>query len=200
MSHMKEDMELREFDFASIAKATDNFASYNKLGKCGFGPVYKGTLVEGQEIAVKRLSKGSGQGMEEFKTEVTLIARLQLRNLVKLLGCCIQADESIGYMSPEFAAEGLFSVISDVFSFGVLILDIAWILWKEKRAMELAGDTLADSHPPTEVYRCIHVGLLCVQHRPEDRPNMSSVVLMLSNDSLLPEPNRPGFFYGKKSS
>ena len=41
MSHMKEDMELWEFDFASIAKATDNFASYNKLGEGGFGPVYK---------------------------------------------------------------------------------------------------------------------------------------------------------------
>lgn len=60
--------------------------------------------------------------------------------------------------------------------------------------MELTGDTLADSDPPPEVLRCIHVGLLCVQHRPEDRPNMSSVVLMLSSDSLLPEPNRPGFF------
>ena len=46
----------------------------------------------------------------------------------------------------------------------------------------------------SEVLRCIHVGLLCVQQRPEDRPNMSSVVLMLSSESLLPKPRQPGFY------
>lgn len=61
--------------------------------------------------------------------------------------------------------------------------------------MELAGNTLDEfSPPPDEVLRCIHVGLLCVQQRPEDRPNMSSVVLMLGSEGSLPEPKQPGFF------
>ncbi|PRQ17550.1 putative protein kinase RLK-Pelle-DLSV family [Rosa chinensis] len=79
----REDMELLLFDFTTIADATDNFSSNNKLGQGGFGPVYK------------RRSKESGQGMREFKNEVILIAKLQHRNLVKLLGCCIQNDEKM---------------------------------------------------------------------------------------------------------
>ncbi|GKV15824.1 hypothetical protein SLEP1_g26573 [Rubroshorea leprosula] len=92
----KEDMELRMFDLEIIASATDNFSINNKLGQGGFGPVYKGTLLdEEQDIAVKRLSRSSGQGLQEFKNEVILIAKLQHRNLVKLLGCCIEGDEKM---------------------------------------------------------------------------------------------------------
>ncbi|GMN25187.1 hypothetical protein TIFTF001_047707, partial [Ficus carica] len=89
----KEDLELPLFDFAMIANATNNFAANNKLGQGGFGHVYKGTLVDGQEIAVKRLSRCSSQGLNEFKNKVILIVKLQHRNLVKLLGCCIQSKE-----------------------------------------------------------------------------------------------------------
>ncbi|MBA0658900.1 hypothetical protein Goklo_011076 [Gossypium klotzschianum] len=70
------------FNLGTIAIATNNFSPDNRLGQGGFGLVYKGTL-NGKEIAVKRLSKSSGQGIEEFKNEVTLIAKLQHRNLVR---------------------------------------------------------------------------------------------------------------------
>ncbi|MBA0705539.1 hypothetical protein Golax_017730, partial [Gossypium laxum] len=306
--HGKEDLELPAFDFATVAMATNNFSSNNILGQGGFGPVYKGTLIEGQEIAVKRLSKNSGQGLEEFKNEVTLISKLQHRNLVKLIGCCVRKDEKMliyeympnksldyfifdqtrsklldwrirmhiidgiargvlylhhdsrlriihrdlkasnilldnnmnpkisdfglarkfgvdqtqaktkrvvgtyGYMSPEYALDGLFSTKSDVFSFGVLVLEIlsgkknrgfshpehdhnllghAWTLWMGKRPLELIDTAFGDLYNATEVLRCINVALLCVQQSPPDRPNMSLVLLMLCGDSVLPRPKQP---------
>ncbi|KAI7743525.1 hypothetical protein M8C21_020967, partial [Ambrosia artemisiifolia] len=186
-------MEQPLFSFSSIAYATANFSLDNKLGEGGFGAVYKGMLEDGQEIAVKRLSKNSSQGINEFKNEVICISKLQHRNLVKLIGCCIHGDEKLliyeympnksldsnfllqklkltkqtcwpdkdqsmpldwtkrvsiikgiargllevleemkpkqtqrefGYMSPEYALDGLFSIKSDVYSFGILLLEI----------------------------------------------------------------------------
>ncbi|KAL1196352.1 Cysteine-rich receptor-like protein kinase 36 [Cardamine amara subsp. amara] len=83
------------FDFGMILIATDEFSPENKLGQGGFGSVYKGILQNGQEIAVKRLAGGSGQGDLEFKNEVLLLTRLQHRNLVKLLGFCNEGNEEI---------------------------------------------------------------------------------------------------------
>ncbi|CAA7037128.1 unnamed protein product [Microthlaspi erraticum] len=74
-----------QFDFRTIEAATDRFSQTNKIGQGGFGEVYKGTLVGGTEVAVKRLSKTSEQGTQEFKNEVVLVAKLQHRSLVKLL-------------------------------------------------------------------------------------------------------------------
>ncbi|KAL5976316.1 hypothetical protein ACLOJK_020647 [Asimina triloba] len=81
------------FDLKIVAVATNSFSDANKIGEGGYGPVYMGMLPEGQEIAVKRLSTHSGQGLEEFKNEVMSISRLQHRNLVRLLGCCIEREE-----------------------------------------------------------------------------------------------------------
>ncbi|XAR56618.1 Non-specific serine/threonine protein kinase [Bertholletia excelsa] len=94
-SGSKEEMDHQLFDFHTLAAATNNFSDANKLGQGGFGPVYKGILMNGQEIAVKRLSKYSSQGLSEFKNEVRYISTPQHRNLVKLLGCCIQAEEKM---------------------------------------------------------------------------------------------------------
>ncbi|XP_039020148.1 G-type lectin S-receptor-like serine/threonine-protein kinase RKS1 isoform X4 [Hibiscus syriacus] len=87
--------DLPFFHLSTIAVATNNFSSDNKLGQGGFGPVYKGVLLNGKEIAVKRLSKHSGQGVQEFKNEIVLIAKLQHRNLVRILGCCIEGEEKM---------------------------------------------------------------------------------------------------------
>ncbi|XP_058072822.1 cysteine-rich receptor-like protein kinase 11 isoform X1 [Magnolia sinica] len=83
------------FDLLTLRAATDNFSDANKLGQGGFGSVYKGMLLNGQEVAVKRLARKSRQGVEELKNELVLVAKLQHRNLVKLLGCCVEEEERI---------------------------------------------------------------------------------------------------------
>ncbi|KAL1834368.1 hypothetical protein ACET3Z_004019 [Daucus carota] len=87
--------ELKFFSFTSIVAATGNFSPINKLGEGGFGPVYKGKFLDGKEIAVKRLSRKSTQGLTELKNELILIAKLQHTNLVRLLGCCIHRQEKM---------------------------------------------------------------------------------------------------------
>ncbi|XP_015941426.1 cysteine-rich receptor-like protein kinase 25 [Arachis duranensis] len=88
-------VEFLQFDVDTIIEATDNFSGGNKLGEGGFGEVYKGTLPNGQDIAVKRLSRNSRQGIIEFKNEVLLVAKLQHRNLVRLLGFCLDGEEKM---------------------------------------------------------------------------------------------------------
>ncbi|KAK9085001.1 hypothetical protein Sjap_025412 [Stephania japonica] len=302
--------ELPTFDLNTIMVATENFSLDNKLGSGGFGSVYKGRLPDGREIAVKRLSKSSGQGVKEFKNEVVLIAKLQHRNLVQILGCCVEEEEKMliyeympnksldfllfdrtrstsldwgmrrniilgiargvlylhqdsrlriihrdlkasnilldaemnpkisdfgmarifggnqtqgntnrvvgtfGYMSPEYAMDGLFSTKSDVFSFGVLLLEIisgkknsgffcedpsmnliqhVWELWEDGRTLEIVDPSTGDSFSEQEVMKFIQVGILCVQENAKDRPTMLSVVFMLGNETTIPTPRQPAF-------
>ncbi|KAJ4981239.1 hypothetical protein NE237_032076 [Protea cynaroides] len=313
-----EEMEPHEiplFRLATIHATTDNFSDSKKLGQGGFGPVFKGTLPDGREVAIKRLSSSSEQGLVEFMNEVQLIMRLQHKNLVKLLGCCIEDGEKIlvyeympngsldvilfdpttraqlnwkrrfniivgiargiiylhedsrlriihrdlkpsnvlldcemnpkisdfgmarifgesndekntarivgtyGYMAPEFAMEGVYSTHSDVFSFGVMLLEIVtgrmnssfhrskhapsfldytWQLWNEGRESELMDPLLTEATCSSEFLRCINVGLLCVQENALDRPTMSNVVVMLRSESLsLPQPQKPAFSTGR---
>ncbi|KAI3495233.1 hypothetical protein L1887_37473 [Cichorium endivia] len=302
-----------QYSFGIIRAATDNFSNNNKLGEGGFGVVYKGRLQNGKEIAVKRLASDSGQGEEEFRNEVLLLARLQHRNLVRLLGFSLEGSERLlmyefvqnasldkfifdptkrgtldwerrykiiggiargllylhedsrlkiihrdlkasnvllddqmipkiadfgmarlftpeetqantcrvvgtyGYMAPEYALHGQFSVKSDVFSFGVLLLEIVtghknhsfqngvvtedllshtWKCWRNGTTSNLIDPRLRDgSDSIRDMIRCIHIGLLCVQENASDRPTMGSVVLMLSSSSLsLAVPSEPAFF------
>ncbi|KAF5474717.1 hypothetical protein F2P56_006589, partial [Juglans regia] len=307
--------ELPFMNLSTLMAATDNFSDSNKLGIGGFGTVYKGVLPDGKTVAIKRLSRKSWQGLEEFKNEIIVIAKLQHRNLVKLLGCAIEGQEKLlvyefmpnrsldlfifdskkqsqlewktcydiivgiargllylhedsrlkiihrdlkpnnvlldhemvakisdfgmarifgedqntantkrvvgtyGYMAPEYAMEGLFSVKSDVYSFGVILLEIisgrknsgfhltgqaptllvyAWKLWNEGKEMEFVDPLLMESCMITQILKCMHIGLLCVQEDPADRPTISMVVVLLGKESIpLPKPKQPALSVGR---
>ncbi|KAL6844612.1 hypothetical protein ACP4OV_025271 [Aristida adscensionis] len=89
-----QDFEFPFIKFEDIEAATHNFSEASKIGQGGFGKVYK-AMLGGQEVAVKRLSRDSEQGTEEFRNEVILIAKLQHKNLVRLLGCSVEGPEKI---------------------------------------------------------------------------------------------------------
>ncbi|CAL9028183.1 unnamed protein product [Prunus brigantina] len=302
---------LQAFSFSNIKAATNNFSSENKLGEGGFGPVYMGKLRGGQEIAVKRLSKTSTQGLEEFRNEVTLTARLQHVNLVRVLGFCTEKEEKMliyeympnksldfylfdpirrylldwtkrvhiiegvtqgllylqeysnftiihrdlkgsnilldhemnakisdfgmaklfrkdeleantsrivgtyGYVPPEYVRKGIYSTKYDVYSFGVLLLQMisgrrstcyygpnenlhllqyAYLSWKEDKGREFIDPLLDDSSSSCKLSRCLQVALLCVQENPEDRPTMLEVCSMLKTDTEpIPTPTKMAF-------
>ncbi|GFZ05528.1 cysteine-rich RLK (RECEPTOR-like protein kinase) 11 [Actinidia rufa] len=94
-SSSNSNMESLQMDLGTLKVATSNFLDANKLGEGGFGPVYKGILSDGREIAVKRLASNSVQGVGELRTEVVLVAKLLHRNLVKLLGFCLEEEEKL---------------------------------------------------------------------------------------------------------
>ncbi|VAH02584.1 hypothetical protein VPH35_001300 [Triticum aestivum] len=285
------------------------------LGKGGFGMVHKGVLPDGKQIAIKRLCKSSRQGIGELKSELVLVAKLRHRNLVSLIGVCLEEQEKIlvyefmpnrsldtilfdsekrkdldwgrrfkiisgvarglqylhedsqlkivhrdlkasnilldfdynpkisdfglakifggdqsedvtrriagtyGYMSPEYAMHGQYSAKSDAFSFGVLVLEIVtgrrnngscnseqyiylvnlvWEYWTRGNVIELIDPLVSkEPSPIDQVLKCIQIGLLCVHNRPEDRPTMSSVNVMLSSHNVpLPSVSVPAFCDG----
>ncbi|CAL9779481.1 unnamed protein product [Musa acuminata subsp. burmannicoides] len=296
-------------DLKVLEAATDNFSEANLLGQGGFGPVYKGVMKNGPEIAVKKLSLHSRQGVREFTNEVRLLLKVQHRNLVSLLGCCVASDQKMlvypyfpnrsldhflfdkrrtasldwskrfeiivgvakgllylheespvkiihrdikasnillddrlnpkiadfgmarlfqgddthvntfkvsgtyGYMAPEYALSGYLSAKADVFSFGVLMLEIVsgrknidkkldeeridllsytWKLFEEGKALEIVDPSIS-TWDRDEAALCIQVALLCCQAVVSVRPEMHGVRLMLSSESFsLPKPGRPG--------
>ncbi|KAL2931896.1 Cysteine-rich receptor-like protein kinase 10 [Bienertia sinuspersici] len=88
-------MENLHTQFSAIKVPSDDFSSANKIGQGGFGVVYMGTLPDGQVIAVKRLGSSSRQGIMEFKSEASLAAKLQHKNLVKVYGFCLEGEEKL---------------------------------------------------------------------------------------------------------
>ncbi|PKI72923.1 hypothetical protein CRG98_006623 [Punica granatum] len=121
-----------------------------------------------------------------------------------------------GYMTPEYAMEGLFSIKSDVYSFGVVLLEIisgkrnssfhqenpscnlvglVWELWKKGSSLDIVDPSMGNMYPDCKVLRCIHIGLLCVQEFAMDRPTMSAAVFMLGTNVSLPSPKQPAFAF-----
>ncbi|TKW15025.1 hypothetical protein SEVIR_5G204300v4 [Setaria viridis] len=309
--YQAEDVEMVDsmmMDVSTLRTATGDFDESNKLGEGGFGAVYKGILPDGDEIAVKRLSDSSTQGEDELKNELALVAKLKHKNLVMLVGVCLEQQERLlvyeyvpnrsldlilfdtqnenheqldwrqryriingiarglqylhedsqlkvvhrdlkasnilldanmnpkisdfglarifdrdqtqantsqivgtyGYMAPEYVMRGNYSVKSDAFSFGVMVLEIVtgrnnskqsgdllntvWEHWEAGTVMELVDPSMNGSFPEGDVLRCFHIGLLCVQGDPAARPVLSSVVMMLGTDTIsLQAPSKPGW-------
>uniref|UniRef100_A0A6N2KNM4 non-specific serine/threonine protein kinase n=1 Tax=Salix viminalis TaxID=40686 RepID=A0A6N2KNM4_SALVM len=113
MSHDLKGLDLKtgSFTLKQIKAATNNFDPANKIGEGGFGPVYKGLLLDGTIIAVKQLSSKSKQGNREFVNEIGMISALQHPHLVKLHGCCIEGDQLLlvyEYMENNSLARALF--------------------------------------------------------------------------------------------
>ncbi|XP_058731160.1 cysteine-rich receptor-like protein kinase 43 isoform X2 [Vicia villosa] len=301
--------EQKIFSYETLVSATKNFSA--KLGEGGFGPVYKGKLSDGREIAVKKLSQTSNQGKKEFMNEAKLLARVQHRNVVDLLGYCVHGTEKLlvyeylphesldkflfkpdkreqldwqrrfgiitgvakgllylhedahqciihrdikasnvlladkwtpkiadfgmarlfpedqsqvntrvagtnGYMAPEYMMHGRLSVKADVFSYGVLVLELitgqrnssfnldveeqnlfdwAYKMYKKGKCLEIVDTTLVSTAITEQVAMCIQLALLCIQGDPQLRPTMRRVVVMLSRKSPhthMEEPTRPG--------
>lgn len=303
---------IKHFSYKELISATDNFHSSNKLGRGGFGTVYKGVLRTGAPVAVKTLSAESKQGLREFLTEIETISHVRHPNLVELIGCCVERNNRIlvyeylennsldhmllgskgekfkldwgrratictgtarglaylheelvphivhrdikasnillnedfvpkigdfglaklfpddithistriagttGYLAPEYALGGQLTMKADVYSFGVLILEIisgrssaraswgrtqklllewAWELYIEGKLLELVDPEIKE-YPEEEVMRYMKVAFFCTQATASKRPLMSQVVDMLSRNIRLNEKllTAPGFF------
>ncbi|KAH8954473.1 hypothetical protein BDL97_08G079800 [Sphagnum fallax] len=301
----KRDVQPTLYAYNDIKIATRDFHPDMKIGQGSFGVVYKGTLQDGGEIAVKHLLTNSQQSIDEFLNEVVLITNVKHKNLVKLKGCCLMGGGgankrllvyefvdnnnlaetifdnkgghnvdwpmrkniclgiarglnylhedvqpriihrdikapnilldkhfnakiadfglarlfpdmsthistihiagTMGYMAPEYASRGQLSEKVDVFSFGVLLLEIVsgrknielnlneeqayllewvWKLYEEAKLLEIVDPKMNTHNHEKDIIHVINIGLLCVQSTSSKRPSMARIVAMLQGDEM----------------
>ncbi|KAK4484682.1 hypothetical protein RD792_007271, partial [Penstemon davidsonii] len=309
----------RLYSFSELQIATGDFSSANKIGKGGFGSVYKGRLKDGTLVAIKVLSADSEQGVREFLNEIVSITGIEHENLVKLYGCCTEADQrmlvygylennslaqtllggryntdefkwktrtkicigvaqglaflhdevqphivhrdikasnilldkdfnpkisdfglaklfpatlthistrvagTIGYLAPEYAIRGKLTRKADIYSFGVLLLEIcsgrcntnnrlpaeeqnllerAWRLYEKGELVQLIDEALDRDFNTDEVCRYLKIGLLCTQDMPKNRPAMPIVAKLLKGEIDIDEMtiSKPGVLTLKSAS
>ncbi|OMO80147.1 hypothetical protein COLO4_24220 [Corchorus olitorius] len=219
---------LKRYTFKELRAATDHFNSKNILGRGGFGIVYKGCLNDGTLVAVKRLKDYNIAGGEiQFQTEVETISLAVHRNLLRLSGFCTTENErilvypympngsvasklrvrgTVGHIAPEYLSTGQSSEKTDVFGFGILLLELItgqkaldfgraanqkgvmldWVkkLHQEGKLSLLVDKDLKGNFDRIELEEMVQVALLCTQFNPSHRPRMSEVLRMLEGDGL----------------
>ncbi|CAL5091567.1 unnamed protein product [Urochloa decumbens] len=307
-SELKEDWEVEfgphRFAYKDLFRATEGFKNKNLLGVGGFGKVYRGVLpVSKCEIAVKRVSHNSKQGMKEFVAEIVSIGRMQHPNLVQLLGYCRRKGElllvyeymsngsldkylycktskstlnwvqrlgiikgiasgliylheewekvvvhrdikasnvlldsgmngrlgdfglamlydhsdnpqtshvvgTIGYLAPELGRTSKASTLTDIFAFGIFVLEVIcgqkpimqdsednqvmlvdWVVehWNRTSLIDTVDDKLQGDYNADEAVIALKVGLLCSHPFPEARPSMRQVLQYLNGELAVPE-------------
>uniref|UniRef100_I1Q7T5 non-specific serine/threonine protein kinase n=1 Tax=Oryza glaberrima TaxID=4538 RepID=I1Q7T5_ORYGL len=266
-AELREDWEVEfgphRFSYKELFRATDGFADKHLLGSGGFGKVYRGMLPKSKlEVAVKKVSHESRQGMKEFVAEIVSIGRIRHRNLVHLLGYCrrkgllylherwekvvvhrdIKASNilldkdmngqlgdfglarlydhgtdsqtthvvgTMGYLAPELIRTGKASPLTDVFAFGVFLLEVTcgqkpikekspqgshialvdWVLehWRDGSLMDTVDGRLHGEYDAGEAVLVLKLGLLCSHPFAAVRPGMGQVTRCLAGEAPLPE-------------
>ncbi|PKA53218.1 putative LRR receptor-like serine/threonine-protein kinase [Apostasia shenzhenica] len=316
LAELSSEKNVRLFTYKVLKSATESFHQSHKIGRGGFGTVYKGILRDGTPIAAKVLSAESRQGLNEFLTEIDVITNVKHPNLVQLFGCCVEGKNRIlvyeyaennsldhallgfnserakmdwgirsqicigiakglaylhegveppivhrdikasnilldktffpkigdfglaklfpdnithistrvagttGYLAPEYAVQGQLTKKADIYSFGVLVIEIIsaksvsrhnwlgtdrvllewiWELYEDGKLTDAVDPSLGN-YPEEEVLRYIKVALFCTQAAAGRRPSMPEVLRMLSNPVRINENEltRPGFSQGSK--